>query len=129
MKKGFTIIEILISMVLLATIAGMAFTTFSSSSKLSKGGANENVAANLARQQLERLYESVRAQSAPGTDQWNSAGFPLSTATPGPQPGNVTLDTVNYAGKYTVASVDVDGGGEDYRRAQMTVCWNQGTCP
>ena len=117
MRNGFTLVEILVAMLLLAGISGVAFNSFSSSSKLASGSFKEVTAYNLARRQLEYLYESVRA------DQWAAAGFPLSTVGPAPQPGNIVLDGITYGRVYTVTSIDVDGGGEDYRRVRVTMTW------
>ena len=114
---GFTLMEILVAMVLMATVGAVAFSSFSSGAKI--GQNNRNVAVNVGRGVLENLYEAVR------DDWWPNAGHPLTPGGPTAQP-NVTLNGVTYSSVKTVSS---PGGGTDYRRARVTVCWNQGTCP
>ena len=114
--------EVLIAMVLLAAVGTMSFSSLSSTAKVTQS-SNNNVALNVGRGVLETLYEAVRI------DWWSIASKPLSTTTPGTQFADITLNGVVYKRPYSVATVDVDGGGEDYRRATVTICWNQASCP
>ena len=120
---GFTFMEVLIAMILLAVVGAMSFSSLSSTAKVTQTSGS-NVALNVGRGVLETLYEAVR------NDWWPNANRPLSIANPGAQFGNITLNGVTYARPYTTASIDVNGDAtEDYRRATVTVCWNQGPCP
>ena len=122
-------IEILVAMVLLGAISGIAFSAFSSSTKISN--PYRNVALGMARSYLDSFYEYVRA------DQSASSGLPLSV-TGAALPASLP-PSQNYYGKtFTVTHVvnpnaggvgtglpiDANGDGrQDFRRVKMTVSW------
>lgn len=75
-----------------------------------------SIASNLAREKLETLYEAVRQ------DFWNDPAKPLGIGLH-EDPVIVMPDGTNFTRKYTVSSVDMDGGGEDFRKVDVTVSW------
>ncbi len=115
-RSGFSLLEILIAMVLLAGVGAATMTAFTSSIQVTSSDAS--VAYNFGRGLLEQFYERVRQ------DQWTTAALPLSTVNPGPQGQTKTLNGDTYTANYTVTAIDQDGAnGEDYRRVTMTVAW------
>ncbi len=116
-SRGFTLFEILVSLVLLAAVGVIALNSFNNSNRITLG--KQNTAANLGRQTLEDLKNAVR------DDWWAVAvGSRLSPTTPGPQPPITPLDGIDFTRAYTVTGVDLDGDGtDDLRRATTTVTW------
>jgi len=133
--KGFTLVEILVALVLLAGLGIAALSAFSSSAQIVD--TDQNVAYNFARSTVERLFEQVRQ------DTWGTDSLPLSLTTPGPQ--NITSTPAPtspiFRASYqingdpntgTAAILDQDGDTlEDYRQVTATVCWPIGAadCP
>ena len=120
--KGFTLMEIMVAMVLLASVASMAFSSFASSQKVIQN--QDSLAYFVARWHLDRFYEFVRQdQYAPDTPS------PLSL-NGRPAPANVVLDTT-YTAAYTLnnsagaaAKIDANGNGqEDYRTVNLVISW------
>lgn len=118
---GYTMVEIMVSVTLLAGMAVMVFSAFANTSKMSKVDVSSGPKYNIARGVLESLHESVRKNNDAGADQWGAAGKPLSTSST-PALSTTTLDGVTYNPRYTVETVDVDNDQkEDYRRVTVTV--------
>lgn len=123
-NAGFSLLEIMVAMVLLAGVSLAVMSSFSSSSRVANSGGQLNVAYNFGRGVLERLHEFVLADAT-----WTTSGNPLSLDAPGPQGLATTLNgdtfSVNYeVNESTLAMVDEDADGlEDYRRVRMTVAW------
>jgi len=122
-RKGFSLIEVLVAMVLLAGVGGSMIYAFSSSGQVTQ--SDHGVAYNIARGQLEQLFERVRQ------DTWPNAALPLSLQTAPARPAIApkSLNGKTFTPTYTVnndssAVVDVNGDGqEDYRRVRMNVSW------
>ena len=122
-RTGFSLIEVLVAMVLLAGVGGAMIYAFSSSTQVAQ--SDHGVAYNIARGQIEQLYERVRQ------DQWGTANLPLSLTNAAPQGMVKSLNGDSFTTNYDInpglpegASVDVNGDGqEDYRRVTMTVSW------
>jgi prepilin-type N-terminal cleavage/methylation domain-containing protein len=123
--KGFTLVEILVAMVLLAGIGAASLSAFSSTTRIVR--TDQNVAYNFARGSLEKMFEQVRQ------DTWDTGSLPLSLATPGPQniASVVNGQTLTMAyevndtpSSSTAPPQDLNGDGiEDYRKVTMTVSW------
>ena len=115
--SGFTLAEIVIAMTLIAALAVPILGSFSSANQMVH--TQYHTASNLARQEMEKLYEAVRQ------DWWATASKPLSVTTPS-QPASVVLDGKTFTFTSTVTSMDVNvppDGKEDYRKVKMTVTW------
>lgn len=123
--KGFTLVEILVALVLLAGLGIASLNIFSSSARIVN--TDQNVAYNFARGMVERMAEQVRI------DTWATDSLPLSRTTPGPQniASNINGQTltatyqINRAPSNGTAPIrDQDNDGvEDYRIVDMTVTW------
>lgn len=122
-RHGFSLIEVLVAMVLLAGVGGAMIYAFSSTTQVAQ--SDYGIAYNIARGQIEQLAERVRQ------DTWGTAGLPLALqnvpARPAIAPKSLNGDT--FTSTYTVNSnsgVAVDqnaDGEEDFRRVTMTVSW------
>lgn len=123
--KGFTLVEILVALVLLAGLGIASLNVFSSSARIVN--TDQNVAYNFARGMVERMAEQVRI------DTWGTDSLPLSRTTPGPQNIPSTINGQTLTATYqinrapssgTAPMRDQDGDGvEDYRIVDMTVTW------
>ena len=130
---GFSLVEVLIAMVLLAGATAMATSAFTSSLKSTQPGAN--VAYNFGRGIMEKMYEFVR------DDQWATLALPLSTTTV-PQPGTAgaftpqnsikALNGKTYTATYVVndntgVPINANSGAgdtrEDFRKVKVTINW------
>ncbi len=135
-QDGFTLLEIVIAALLLATVSVGLFAAFVSANRWIQQPRNDranDVAFNVARQRLENLYGAVRE------DWWldNAANRGVNSGlnmTPGhtgelmtdPASGEtlvVNLDGMDYRRGYRVSAVTI-GGAEAYRRAEVNVHWN-----
>lgn len=126
MKKnaGFTLMEVLIAMVLLAGVGAMTLSAFTSAARARVTRPDAGVAYNFGRGLMEQMNEFVRQ------DQWSSSGLPLSTTSPGtagpfrPQGSTTTLNGKTYTARYTVTPQDANSDSlEDFRKVKMTVSW------
>ncbi len=115
-RGGFSLMEVLIAILLLAGVGAMTMYAFSSSTQATQPGAS--VAYNFGRSIMEEMHERVRQ------DQWPTANLPLSLSNPGPQGQIKSLNSKTYTANYTVTTQDANvDGQEDFRRVRMTVSW------
>ena len=126
-QSGFTLMEIMISMILLLVLGSMALSIFASGSKTSSSSAMA-VAYNHAQSLLEEFSDSVKISN------WHpsTAGRPLSLINPQPYQGStISLDGRTFTVTYNVNSgsgniIDQEAapdGKDDYRRVAMQVAW------
>jgi type II secretory pathway pseudopilin PulG len=115
-QNGFTMVEIIVSFVLLLTLGGMALSVISSGSQV-VASTQDSVAYSVARGFLEQCYEFV------SEDLWSAAGQRLSTVNPMPQGTAVALNGNTFTIGYVVSSENNGDAIEDYRKAVMTVTW------
>lgn len=123
-QNGFTFVEIIVAMTLLATIGALSISAFTSSTKITQ--SKHNIAMNIARGYIESFYENVRQD-------WRDSGVdatkPIYYLNPGPQPLTTVLDGVTYTTTYRINRLtgvarDINGDGkEDYRIIDMQVSW------
>jgi len=116
MKRGMTLLEVLISMLLLGFVAAGMFATFAVvGQKTGKSDNNELQAINYARETLDTLRNAV------SEDPTRSA---VLSADPSVNPHIVTIPPPFTARSYTVEDVDVNNDGTpDYKRVTVTVTW------
>ena len=128
-RGGFSMMEILVSMVLLGAVGAVTISAFTSSVRVT--GNDTGVAFNVGRGEMEKFFEFVRQ------DQWADTGRKLSVASAPARPAiaDRALNTETYATTYTVNDMDNNGnddnaiidangdGQEDYRKVKMTVTW------
>ena len=108
--------EILIAAMILVLVTVGLLKAFVTARGFQPFQFTRSAAANLAREKLETLYEAVR-QDFVGDD-----AKPLGVGVH-VDPVIVMPDGLKYTRQYTVSPVDVDGGGEDYRKVDVTVSW------
>ena len=113
--RGFTLIEVIVAAAILVVVVPIVVMSFVSSSRWVE--PQKNVAANLARAQLEQLHECVRQ------DTWHDPQNKLSVGqhsdAPPPQDG------VPYTRQYTVEDSTTQSGlaDKDYRKVTAEVGW------
>lgn len=114
-KKGFTIIEIIVSVVLIALMSVGVVGIFVASKRLVLHSRSRASGVELGKVFLEPLQMQVRQ------DQWGTNCLGAYNC----PPANVTLDTINYTGSYTVTDGVV--AGSDLRRVIVTINWTDPT--
>ena len=115
--RGFTLAEVVISLVILATVGSGLLRVMFSAQQMRPVQMDRSLAYHVGRQQLESLYEAVRQ------DWWPVANLPLS---PGTSMGNsrqVIVGGRTYSISYSVAAVNLKGDSNkpDYRKVVATV--------
>ena len=123
MRKGFTIIECLISILLLAiTLAGgMAFYFYSTG--YLAAATHRRIAAELANARLEEIKNAGYANlpepapAAPGL--WDDPDVP------GVPPEPVTISGLTGQQEVYVRDIDINGGGTDYKQVEVKIIWNE----
>ena len=115
-QKGFSLLEVMIATVLLATVSIGLLSIFASSRKVLD--PERNIAHNSVRDKLAALYIEVKDST------WNNASNLLYPTSSSGVTTSESLNNVNYQSTKTVASVDADGDGqEDYRKVQVANSW------
>lgn len=122
-KKAITLVEIIVSAMLLASALAGIVATFVSTRRMVGRGTERVTAANLAREKLNGLYSSVRA------DQWEPSSFNDYLGSSELNEGvthssSVTVDNVVYDIDYDVADghpLPGGGGNYDYKVANLSV--------
>lgn len=108
-RAGFSLLEVLVAAMLLATSVAVIFGAFVSAHKFPKPEVGRGFNTHIAREKLEELAEAVRQ------DWWALTNKPLST-------GVTAADTVTYNGTDYDRSYAVSGvSGKDYRKVEITV--------
>lgn len=119
-KSGMSLVEVMVSMVILGLIVAAMYSTFSLMEKGTGTLSPLNTqAANYARETLEKLHNSVSADP--------TRAVPLNQGTDisDPLPDNDFKNKRGGTRKYTVADVDSNGDGAvDYKNVTVTVKWN-----
>lgn len=119
MKKGFTLTEVIVSMVILALLAAGFFSAAVSGRKLTWRSRMRFTAAEIAHRRLEELRANVRA------DTWNLAASPLNPSGAWTawvaSPENPAFET-----RYVVSSINAPFVS-DARNISMQVRWNDTT--
>ncbi len=129
-QRGFSLAEVVIAATILTAVGVTVLRVGISARASSPLQMNRSGAQNVARIQMENLYESVRQ------DQWGAGGQPLTVGERVIPDAIVNGTTYIYrgisaaatAGVYTVANVALDNGNvPDYRRVDVRVnCANCG---
>ncbi|MBN3037804.1 MAG: type II secretion system protein [Candidatus Omnitrophica bacterium] len=127
-KQGLTLIEVIISSLILALSVGCVLFVFSSEKGAVEGTSRKMQAANFARQKLEVLRNQVRPQ-------WDNPGELLEQTDPGWTGWeNLSGGELGSGGKfqglgrrYKVRNIDADGAGEpiDYKEVTVVVDWDE----
>jgi type II secretory pathway pseudopilin PulG len=109
-KRAVTLVETLVSAVILAVVFGGLLATFFSVRNYVKRANKRLVSMNLIRHVANDLYKAVRA------DTWDSGDLQTGSHS---NEVNVTIDNMTYTGNYTVT--DLSGSGYDYRQVTINL--------
>ena len=117
-NRGFSIVEVILALLLLVTVAGGIFSAFLSANKWIEPEVSTGY--NVARQRIEDLGTNVNAVD------WNQTGsvlYPTSTSGSTVGETNVTLNGKEYAPTRIITPVRrVTGSTEDsYRKTEVVV--------
>jgi len=110
MKKNFTLIEVIVSTVILAFVFSGLLFSFAAVRQYVNRANKRLVAANLVRDVLGSLYRKVRE------DTWNNTIGELANGTHN-NIVSVNIDNYSYTGNYTVSNIT----GRDYRQVNASV--------
>ena len=129
MKKGVTLIEIVVSMFIIGILAAGIYATFAVVGKGSgKTGTLDLHAVNYARETLEGLKNAVSTatdegkKGAPLKDTESKQNVP--TEYEAPLPAGLLRDKYNGTRKYYVDDVDENEDGViDYKKVTVVVQW------
>jgi Tfp pilus assembly protein PilV len=110
---GFSLLEILVSLLILAVVITGIMSVFISSQRYIIRSRHRLQAANIARQILEDLYREVRQ------DTWDTGELRGNYS----KSGSITLpgEPITYNWNFTVSNVT----GYSYRRVTVNVSWNE----
>ena len=116
-QKGFTLVEVIVAMLLLSTLAVGLLRASISAHMMTPAQVDRATLMNLAQARIETLYESVRQ------DWWNVADTALIPGTRAGDPQNVIVGGKTFSVSYTISAVNLsgDGGGQDYRKIHVVV--------
>jgi len=110
---GFTLLEILVSLLILSIVITGIMSVFIASRRYIVRSRHRLQAANLARQVLEGLYKDVRQ------DTWDTGG--LSVGSSKNCGISCSLDNISCTCRYSVNNVS----GYDYRKVDVTINWTE----
>lgn len=126
-KRGLSLIEVIISSLILALSVGCVLLVFSTEKGVVEGTGRDMQAMNFAREKLEELKNEVRAT-------WENSGEPLDETDPGWTAWEALRGDFGPAGKfrgqgrrYKVRNINADGAGEpiDYKEVTVVVDWDE----
>ena len=108
---GFTLLEILVSLLILSIVITGIISVFISSKRYTVRSRHRLQATSLARQILADLYKEVRQ------DTWDTGRLRGNYS----EQGTIYIDPITYTWNLTVSNVT----GYDYRRVTVNVTWNE----
>lgn len=124
-KRGLSLIEVIISSLILSLSVGCVLFVFSTERGVVEGSGRDIQAMNFARERLEELRNEVRAT-------WENPGEPLKGTDPAWTAWQTLSGDYGPGGKfqgqgrrYKVRNIDADGAGEsiDYKEVTVVVDW------
>ena len=116
-RAGLTLVEVLLAMVLLATVAAGVMSALLSAAKLATPTPERYTALNLARQWMDPLHNAVAESPALNADLTPHGDQAVAAQTA------VVYDGKTYDTFDQVQSVSIDGQGESYKRVRTRVRW------
>jgi len=118
MKKGFSLLEIVISLIILGlTLAGI-FSVFIAGRRYTERSRRKLVSLNVARQVIEKIKEDVRR------DTWASSTNRLSTGSH--DAAGIYTAPVDFSDWQGTVTYQVgDAGTSGLRQATINVSWNE----
>lgn len=127
-KRGFTLIEVIISALILSIAVAGVLYVFSIEKGVVARMGRQVIALEEARKPLESLKNEVGADQWPGTSDADALFAGTGTYT-----HNFTVNhsqLFNPSGRYVVEDIDLDSppdGYPDYKRVTVTVDWDEPT--
>lgn len=137
-NHGFTLVEVLVSLVIISITATGIFASFIAAQSYVHRSKRRVIAFNFARQQFERLKPSVIAGTNPG--EWDNTtancnpdlnGLVVTSALNCPGSNATWTSWSNFAGDFGTTwngqrryKVEAVGSG-DYREVQTQIRWNE----
>jgi len=134
-KRGFTLVEIIVAVVILALISAGVFSVTLSSRKLINRSQRRHFANEVAQAVLENLRSYL------GADQWDNTSLPITARDWEchyfSETGNNLVNTISsqfgsseFATKYGAQwcyKITAPGEGYEYRKAEVEIRWNEPT--
>jgi prepilin-type N-terminal cleavage/methylation domain-containing protein len=121
-NRGLTLVEVIISALILAIVAGGMLHIFSIGKGMISVTGRRVQATDFASQTLEELKNEVNAED------WANDTGRLGSGIDIPDPlGSGELASFGGDRNYTVQNIDADGAGEsvDYKSVTVTVDWTE----
>jgi len=109
--KGFTLLEIIVSLLILSLVIAGTMSAFTASRRYIKRAQHRLQATNIARGILEDLYREVRQ------DTWDTGRLRNGYS----ETNTVTIDNITYTSNLTVSDVS----GHQYRQVTVNVTWTE----
>lgn len=115
-QGGFTIVELLITLIVIGVVFGAFMTTFTSIQNINKKALDVNAASVAAFTKLEE-YENQNYTLLPATSpngelkEVEDFGSTLNTTLEAPRTGKVYINTISPTLKQVVVSVEYGSGG------------------
>ena len=113
-RNGFTLVEIVVAVLLLATAGAVLLPAFANLQRYNSGNPADDVPPFLIARYIEGLYEGARA------DWWNT-GFE-GIIVNGSTSTNIPLNGINYVLNSEISSVN-DASGEIYKKVKARLSW------
>jgi type II secretory pathway pseudopilin PulG len=123
--KGFTIIELLVSTIILVTVSCLFFAAMLSMSKLTTTSRSELEAYASANMWLERVRTGAAANTrynAINTCSWTNIAGGILPSNPSTWKLNSKVD--NLAGTYAVSNADL-GSGALFKKISVKLTWDE----
>lgn len=125
-KHGLTLVEVIISALILAITAGGVLTIFTMEKAVVARTGRKMQAMDFSRQTLERLKNEVDANTWP-----NSGALASAVGVAATLPTSELKDKFSGTRSYTVTNINADGDAtyedDEYKQVTVTVDWSEPT--
>ena len=126
-RHGFTLVEVIVSAVILAATVACLLCVFSTESGVVDRTGRRMQAMVFARQTLEELKNAVGADTWPNSGLLGTVGVGITATLPGSELKSKFSGTRTY----TVTNIDADGVGgyedDEYKQVTVTIDWTEPT--
>lgn len=127
-KQGLTLIEVIVSAVILALTVGGVLYIFSTEKGVVARIGRQVQAVDFARQTLEELKNEVDADTWPNTGGLGTVGVAITEPLSPGEPSDFR-DKFGGAREYTVTNIDADGNTtyeyDEYKAVTVKVEWTE----
>jgi len=115
MRKGLTLMEIIISVTILSMLMAGFLSIFISARRQTKHSRARTTAAEIARNFLEPLHMQVRQ------DEWATNCLGSGSNCPSSPANDVTLDSITYRPTLTISNI----AGTTLKKARIRIDWSE----